>query len=722
MNKTWQISRQRQQKACVPSAIVIGCLLALLSRPVSAEVRDERWRWSNPLPHGNNVMDMKVSTDLSVQVGDGGSLYVQRSDGRWAPANTGTENYLRSTALLGDRIIATGESGTILWSDDGVDFEQASLSPALVYDDWFEGVTVSGQRAVAVGDWGMIYTSTNGSSWTSATSNTEEWLRGVAAGNGGFVAVGENGTILRASQAAASWSLKTSNTPEHLNRVRFLGTSGSGQFYAVGNKGTLLNSADGISWSSMASGSTNDLYDVAMNNAGLLLVGDQEMRTSIDGGASWVDQINDLPTNTPPAWVYLSAHGKANSWLVAGRTGLLMEGASTNGIDWAWQPSPDDSSHAWLWDMTVQNGIYIAVGDLAHIKTSLDGILWDQEVVPVSHTNTVLLGVGGTSNLLVAVGNAGNVLVSQAGLQELSVTNGAVATNIVAQTYGVVWTNLASFTTNSLQGVAATDGLFIVTGEAGIVFTSPDGTNWTERATPTANFLSSGAIGSGVCVAVGNEGTLIRSTTDGASWSAIPMATTDWLYRVRWIENQFVVVGENGTIFTSPDGSTWTPRASGSTRWLTDVAYADGQWFVSGYQGTLLTSTNLADWSELPLPTGKSLFSAATKDGQLVLAGIEGVTLRNRIVPQTTPVLLLDYSQSIAVDTNAVDTVYELFLFGGEPDQFFDFQSSTNLTGSWTNLNGTLEMYDASGTLYAIRTRDATNAPAAEFYRTELVD
>ena len=84
-----------------------------------AEVRPERWRWSNPLPHGNNVLDMLVTTDLAVQVGDGGTLYVQRDDGRWTPAVTGVTNYLRSMALMGERFVAVGENGCILWSDDG---------------------------------------------------------------------------------------------------------------------------------------------------------------------------------------------------------------------------------------------------------------------------------------------------------------------------------------------------------------------------------------------------------------------------------------------------------------------------------------------------------------------------------------------------------------------------------------------------------------------------
>lgn len=653
-----------------------------------------------------------MTSEISAQAGDSGTIYVRRSDDRWAPAVTGVENYMRSVTMLGERIIATGESGCILWSDDGIDFQQAPLSPANTLD-WFEGVDASPSRAVAVGDYGAIYTSTSGTNWVSAISGTVEWMRGVAFGGGKFIAVGETGTIL-SSTNGIDWAAQTSGTTEHLNRVRYLGIGGSGQFYTVGNNGALLRSGNGNSWILMDSGATNDLFDVALNTSGLLLVGDQEIRMSADGGTTWVDQINDLPTNASPAWVYLSAHGKSDSWLVAGRTGLLMEGLGTNAIDCAWQPSPSESSHAWLWDMTEQNGLYVAVGDLATIQTSLDGILWASEAVPVPLTNTVLLGVGGTSNLLLAVGSEGHVLISQAGLVDVSVTN-------EVEGFGVVWTNLPQFTTNSLQGVAATDGLFIVSGAMGKVFTSPDGTNWTERATSTENFLSSVAIGSSACVAVGANGTLLRAGPDGVSWSAVPMGTTNWLYRAHWLENQFVAVGQNGSIYTSPDGANWTSRTSGTSRWLTDVTFADGQWFVSGYQGTLLASTNLADWSPLRLPTGKSLFAASSKNGQLVLAGVEGVILRNQIVPATSPVLLLDYSQSLATDSNAVSSVYELFLFGGQPDQFFEFQSVTNLASSLWQTNAVLELFDPSGTIYAIRTRDATNAPPSEFYRTRVL-
>lgn len=729
MREEW--NRSRELVDCKAGRLNVVWLLFLASlfwpwMGQGTELRTERWRWSNPLPHGNHVLDMSVTADLNVQVGDGGRVYVQRGGERWAPAITGVTDFLRSVVLWSERIIVTGENGCILWSDDGQVFQPATVSPVTL--DWFEGVAASTQRAVAVGDNGSIYTSTNGVTWTKVTSGTTEWLRGVAFGSA-FVAVGENGKILRSSNGT-SWSAVASGTARHLNRVRYFGSGGSGYFVVVGNDGVALTSSNGNApWTSLNTGTTNHLYDVAANDTGLLLVGDQEIRFRPTGGSSWMDHITELPTNRPPAWVYLSAYGTTNYFLVAGRSGLLVTGSRPNGVSlYDWQTQPD-SSHAWLWDLAVQRGIYVAVGDLATILTSLDGILWAREIVPVPSTNTVLLGVGGNTNLLLAVGNTGNVLISHAGLTNLTVTNyvgtNMVITNATFDTLGLIWTNTPAFTTNSLQGVAATSHQFILSGDLGAVFVSPDGINWTPRATPTTNFLSGMAIGSNACVAVGERGTLLWADLNADNWAGVASGTTNWLYRVRWVGEQFVTVGQNGTILTSLNGANWSARNSGTTMWLNDVTFADGSWFVVGMKGLLLTSTNLEHWHLLPLPTGKSHFGAVTWDGQLLLAGVEGVILRHQIVPRLTPVSFLGYDRVVydAADGQgpSVPTVLELFLFGGEPDQFFEFQSGTNLaTGLWNTHTG-LELFDPSGTIYLTRERALTNTPPQELYRTRLL-
>ena len=62
-------------------------------------------------------------------------------------------------------------------------------------------------------------------------------LKGIAYGNGTFVAVGESGTILTSTDGT-TWTSRTSGTTYGLNSV----TYGSGTFVTVGDNGTILQS------------------------------------------------------------------------------------------------------------------------------------------------------------------------------------------------------------------------------------------------------------------------------------------------------------------------------------------------------------------------------------------------------------------------------------------------------------------------------------------------
>lgn len=88
------------------------------------------------------------------------------------------------------------------------------------------------------------------------------------------------------------------------------------------------------------------------------------------------------------------------------------------------------------------------------------------------------------------------------------------------------------------------------------------------------------------------------ATTLGVSWTSQATGTTSVLNGVTWGNNQFVAVGDNGTILTSPDGVTWTSRTSGSTEWLSGVAWSGGTFaVVGGSAGNILTSPDGATWT-----------------------------------------------------------------------------------------------------------------------------
>ena len=186
-------------------------MVGLVTLSHAANNDDLDWRFSNPLPHGNNVVNMEYSPTLGlgVQVCERGRFYHSSDLVNWTVGNSGTTKSLRSVAFLNNRIIITGQEGTVLWGDSITNMQAGTIASTL---DWLEDVATSTNMAVAVGDFGAIYTSTDGINWTARTPVNSEWLRAVTWAGGQWVAVGETGTILTSANGT-SWTQRTSARP-----------------------------------------------------------------------------------------------------------------------------------------------------------------------------------------------------------------------------------------------------------------------------------------------------------------------------------------------------------------------------------------------------------------------------------------------------------------------------------------------------------------------------
>lgn len=694
----------KQCLALVLGAIGYGLLaLGVLLPDAAATDRPLRWRWSNPSPHGGNVFDMTYGLGLTVQVCERGQIYTSEDLRLWHPRSSGTTNALRATTFLGERLLITGESGTVLWADSLEDFQVLNLGTA----DWIEGVAASGSLAVAVGDNGAAYSSSTGTNWTRETTGFTDWLRGVAYGNNLFVAVGENGRI--ASRAPnGNWSVRTSGTTQHLNRVAFIGT----QFWAVGNAGTVLvANANANTWTPVTGvGATNALYAIAGTNDYLVVVGDREVRLQTGTGA-WTDEIGSHPSSPAPSWTYYSASWQGSLHFIAGRSGLMLEGIRTNAIErtqWIQRQPPIRN---WLWDLLRLPEFYVAVGDRGTVMTSADGANWELELVPDPATNSVLLGIGGTTNGLVAAGSGGRVLFSPAVATQVISTNviGGVtqyATNS-SSTLAIDWLTATTPTTNDLQGVVLHQGLWVVGGAGGTVLTSTDGTNWSAQTSGTTAFLSGAAAMNGLWVLTGDRGTILTSA-NGTNWFAQTSGTTNWVYRVRAVNGRLVAVGEGGVILTSTNGTNWTSLASGTTRLLHAVDYLGDSYYAVGAQGTVLQSGSLTTWTNVGTLTEKSLYGVAGTSNQFAAVGIEGVTLRSLLAPALAP---------ISFNRIARSSGQNLLLLSGRVDQRVTLQRSPDLT-NWVD-GITLEFIDRSGTLLLLEAAE-TNGPPREFFRGRM--
>jgi hypothetical protein len=622
---------------------------------------------------------MAISGGLIVQVGERGQIFTTEDLVSFTPRDSHTTNFLRAVTFFGGRIVVTGERGTVLFSDD----------PFIIYlvdlgtPDWLEGVAASSNLVVAVGDNGAIYSSTNAVTWTRQPAVTNTWLRSIDyGGSGAFVAVGERGTVLRSTTGTNNWIVRNIgiNVTNDLNKVSWI----KDHFVAAADNGKAWQSVDGIVWLAVTNlGATNDLFGATGYLGSQLVAGNIELRLN-DSGVTWSNQLTAI-TNAAPAWTYYCAIWDGLEYLVAGRTGMLVEGAKTNSngpTAWATETS---TIRQWLWNVTRFPDYYLAVGDHGTILSSDNGADWNLEIVPTNFLNSVFLGVGGRSNFFCVVGSAGSILYS---------------------TNALIWTGVSPPpTTNDLQGIVASSNLFVATGGNGRILTSIDGINWTRQTSSVTAFLASVEIFPGGFVATGDAG-IILTSTNGTNWTQRTSGTTNWLSQVRYLNGSLISVGENGTILTSTDGISWQARNSGSTSWLNATERVGGIYFVFGTQGTVLTSTNLINWNSIDTMTKKSLYGAATFQGQLVTAGAEGVIVRSQIVPDLTPITIQNFSRTVGQN---------IFLFSGKLDQRFTLDRNT-VFSNWV-ATVPLEFLESSETLLYIENSDMkTN----EFYRGTL--
>jgi hypothetical protein len=213
-----------------------------------------------------------------VAVGEAGTIIL---GGSWHDQVSNTVKTLRAIAFGGGLFVAVGDSGLILTSPNDTTWtNQISGTTKCL-----RSVGHPGGYFTAVGDSGTILTSLDGIVWTNQTSGTIKNLNAVSSGNlfgGGSirgiktVAIGDSGIILTSSDSGKTWNSQTSGTTNTLWGIFCLGDDLNGHwlFYiTVGAQGTILTSytnvtspsysLPGVVWTPQMSGTTRNLYGVS---------------------------------------------------------------------------------------------------------------------------------------------------------------------------------------------------------------------------------------------------------------------------------------------------------------------------------------------------------------------------------------------------------------------------------------------------------------------------
>ncbi len=129
-----------------------------------------------------------------------------------------------------------------------------------------------------------------------------------------------------------------------------------------------------------------------------------------------------------------------------------------------------------------------------------------------------------------------------------------------------------------------------------ILKTTDGGITWTAQSSGTYDYLISVFFtDTNTGYAVGDGGTILKTTNGGTDWIVQTSGTTNGLMSVYFTDaNTGYAVGYNGIILKTTNGGTdWIVQASGTYSWLYSVYFTDANTgYAVGEHGTILKTEN----------------------------------------------------------------------------------------------------------------------------------
>ncbi|NMY39039.1 MULTISPECIES: YCF48-related protein [unclassified Pseudomonas] len=272
--------------------------------------------------NGMLYLDQRV-----VAVGERGTILLSDDQGvSWQPATVQPQRDLTLTAVVAladDSLLAVGHDGWILRSADrGAQWQEVRHDSELgepLLGIWSAG----GKHVLAFGSFGKFYQSDDdGRTWqTAALSVDSAHLNGMDGGpDGRRMLVGEQGLVMRTDDAGQHWE----TLPPFYNGSLFgVVRLNPQRWVAYGMRGHVFVTQDfGHSWHQVAVGNSLPLYGHALlpNGEGVLIVGAGSSMVRLDGQGQLVSatRLSGLGTLTSAVLV------GANRLLVGGERGVFQ--------------------------------------------------------------------------------------------------------------------------------------------------------------------------------------------------------------------------------------------------------------------------------------------------------------------------------------------------------------------------------------------------------------
>lgn len=492
----------------------------------------------------------------------------------------------------------------------------------------FNGVAHNSGKFIAVGDGGLIYTSTNGLDWTQVTSPVTTKLNTIhyATNASRWIVAGDGGVVLKSADNGLTWTVETSGTTNNLLGI----VSNATDIVICGLAGQIVYSNNyGGSWTAAtALGGNLDLLTVANVSSSAIYYGTNSGEIYQATFAAPATTASRASGTTSP----LISSITMSSTVVFGRAdGQLTTGSTSS---WTTQATPLSAPIKALANFGVSDALAATETgsflDATAYNSWTSRLLWSNLVVRdaaknstgmviLIEQNLVLFAAAATPNDFNVVYRATSPMVVNrvaATPSGLVICGGYVTTGpLLITSDGTTWTNRSSLlsgyfpSTEIITSVNYADGKLVLGGSAGRFIYTSDFTGFTVSGSGS---LAVAGLISGIAYAEHIQ-KWSMVTSNGYSHLRNRSNLTNAGYSVTLTFNRLVygnkmLVATQSTdtdSYWSVDGLTWTLGGSLAAA-VGHMTYSAGIFVVAGGPSVVRCSYDGKTWSGFSVPTTSS--------------------------------------------------------------------------------------------------------------------
>ncbi|NCA98118.1 MAG: hypothetical protein EOM70_01935 [Clostridia bacterium] len=240
------------------------------------------------LPAGREILGFADNGEVSIAVGKSGLVLRGLSQPQPDVVDAGTSADLTDVTVVNQGFLVTSTRGELIYSQDGQEWQSwltAAKAPLRAVAASEEGLVV------AVGDGGSILAGT-AQTLATALSPTQTNLIDLAYGNGLFLALAEDGSVLRSSNGTFWRTVDSPATGSPFWRALAFA---DGVFALGGENGQIAFSEDGLQFNPAKTSpavATIDLHLLSRTQV-IVLGRDNRFHYSSDGGQTWSESDID---------------------------------------------------------------------------------------------------------------------------------------------------------------------------------------------------------------------------------------------------------------------------------------------------------------------------------------------------------------------------------------------------------------------------------------------